>query len=85
MIGMLQDKLQSLNIVRTKYSWMNVYIIKFDIDEFRLCMYVKRMYVARCNHEQVSVMIRKLMIVYPLNTCARQDIDQLKKSVVVLF
>lgn len=79
MIGVLQDKLQTLNIVRTKYRRMYVDVIKFDIDEFRSCVYVKRMYVSWRNHKQVPVMVRELVVVYPLNARTCQDIDQLKK------
>ena len=63
MIGMLQDKLQTLNIVRTKYCRMYVDVIEFNINEYRLCVYVKRMYVSRRNHKQVHVMVRELVFV----------------------
>ncbi len=46
MIGMLKDKLQTLNIVCAKYCRMYVYVIEFNIDEFRPCVYVKCMYVS---------------------------------------
>ena len=68
MISVLQDKLQTLNIVRTKYRRMYVDVIEFNIDEFRFCVYVKRMYISRRNHEQVPIMVRELMVIYPLNT-----------------
>ena len=46
MIGMLKDKLQTLNIVCAKYCRMYVYVIEFNIDEFRPCVDVKCMYVS---------------------------------------
>lgn len=64
---------------------MYINVIEFNVDEFRLCVYVKRMYVARRNHKQMSVVVGKLVVVYPLDACAGQDINQLKKSMVVLF
>jgi hypothetical protein len=85
MIGMLKDKFQTLNIVCAKYCRMYVYVIEFNIDEFRPCVDVKCMYVSRRNHKQVPVMIRELVVVYPLNTRTCQDINQLKKSMVVFF
>ena len=85
MIGMLQNKLQTLNIICTQYSRMNIYVIEFNINEFRLCAYVKRMCISWCNHKQVSVMVWELVVVYPLNPCACQDINQFKKSMVMLL
>ena len=80
MIGMLQNKLQTLNIICAKYRRMYVDVIEFNIDEFRLCVYVKRMYIPRGNHKQVPVMVRKLMVVYPLNAGTGQYINQFKKK-----
>ena len=85
MIGVLKDKLQTLNIVCAKYCRMYVDVIEFNIDEFRLGVYVKRMYISRRNHKQVPIMVRELVVIYPLNTRACQDINQLKKSMVVFL
>ena len=78
MIGMLQNKLQTLNIIRTEYRRMYVDIVEFNVDKLRLCVDVKRMYVSRRYHKQMPVMVWELVVVYPLDTCTGQDINQLK-------
>ena len=47
MIGMLQNKLQALNIIRTEYRRMYVDVVEFNVDKLRLCVDVERMYVSR--------------------------------------
>ena len=66
-VGVLQDELQSPDIVRAKDRRMQVDVIELDIDELRSGADVERMDVARCNHEQVPLMVGKLVVVYPLD------------------
>lgn len=70
MISMLKNKLQSLDIFSTENRRMYIYVVKLDVDKLSCCMDFERMRISGSNHKQMSVMIRKLIVVNPLDACS---------------
>lgn len=84
MISMLKNKL-SLWIFSAPKTEECIYVVKLDVDKLSCCMDFERMRISGSNHKQMSVMIRKHIVVNPLDAVPERIYTNSKRYVHALL